>query len=118
MICPVSTAAWARMLPGDFATLLQKGPFLQGFLQIRSIIDQGASATLQTVAVFLNIWGKMELLHKLELGPHFPGVVPQPPTRYQHTRLKREEITSTPPSTCGLAREKTSFLFCQQISTF
>lgn len=81
-------------------------PFLQGFLQIRAILDQDANANLQAVAVFLRIWEKTELLHKLELGAHFPGVVPQPPTQYQRKGLEREEITSTPPSTCGLAMGK------------
>lgn len=60
---------------------------------------------------------KVELLHKLELGPHFPGVVSQPPTHYQHKGLEREEITSIPPSVCGLAREEIASLFYQHLST-
>lgn len=52
----------------------------------------------------LNILGKMELVHKLELGSHFPEVIPQPPTCHQHAGMKREEITLTPQTTCRLAR--------------
>lgn len=61
----------------------------------------------------------MELALKLELAPNFPGVTAttshQPALSMQER--KREEILSTPPTSCRLARGKKT-LFCQLFSTW
>lgn len=55
-------------------TTAPTGTLLQSLLQIRSILGQGASATLQSVGAFLHIFREKWNWLKLELGPHIPGV--------------------------------------------